>query len=231
MTSALVQVRMTNDQLSGFVTPASQDKVRPQNCTAVTAQLLKLITPETANVISFANKPEFVETWRKHMQVLIADTISIESQTFTPETFPQMFKGLFPGFATFVVSTDQQTSHAFVVGRFLNGKLVILDPQIRKGYFNIRKYFKEVRPMDTRILVLRTSTLREESYYDDFTVYLERNVLGICDTNTKPYLMDEDPPSSTDIEMKVGGRKRRRTKRRSFAKHTLRRMNRRRRIF
>jgi hypothetical protein len=221
---------MTNEQLSGFTTPITQDKTNPQNCGAVTGQLLKLITPAMANHLSWLNTRSRPEEWEDHTTRLFGETTYFESKTFTPDTFAGLFTHLFPGFGTFVVTYDDKTGHAFAVGRFLDGTLVILDPQIRKGYFNIRNYFQEVRPNDTFIAVIRTERTHPKSYYDDFSRYLSENVVGRCDINTTPYMMDEDPPTSADVEMKLGGRKRRKTKRRLLAKRTLRRVNRRRRI-
>lgn len=230
MSSALLQVRMTNDQLRGFVSPISQPTVNPQNCSAVTAQLLKLITPAMANHLTSSNVRPYTEEWANYMSRLLRENTYIETTSFTPKTFAKLFTRLFPGFGTFVVTDDGNTAHAFVVGRFLDGTLVILDPQIRKGYFNFERYFQDGRPGDTRITVISTEKVNPKSYYDNFSRYLAENVVGVCDTQTSPYAMDEDAPLSADVEMKLGGRKRRKTKRRSLAKHTLRRVNRRRRI-
>ena len=230
MRSALLQVRMTNEQLRGFVSPTAQPTVNPQNCSAVTAQLLKLITPAMANQLTSANVRPYTQEWADYTSQLLRDKTYIETKSFTPRTFAGLFTHLFPGFGTFVVTSDGNTAHAFVVGRFLNGTLVILDPQIRKGYFNFERYFQDGRPRDNEISVIRTENMKPKTYYDGFSKYLAETIVGTCDLNTSPYAMDEDAPPSADVEMKLGGRKRRKTKRRLLAKRTLRRVNRRRRV-
>lgn len=228
MSSALLQVRMTNEQLQGFVTPISQPAVNPMNCTAVTAQLLKLITPAMATYLTSSDIQPYTQEWADYASTLLRKKTYIEGSPLTPQTFAKMWAHLFPGFGTFVITSDEQSAHAFVVGRFLDGTPVILDPQIRKGYFNFEKYFQENRPNDQYIQVIRTEYLNSKEYYDSFSKHLSENVDGICETNTSPYAMDEDPPAN--VGMDIGGRKRRKTKRRSIAKRTLRRVNRRRRI-
>ncbi len=239
MSSSLLQIRMTNYQLRGFTSPISQPIVNPLNCGAVTGQLLKLVTPTVANNMTILGLGKFVQEWIDHTTGLLPQPT--HATDFDIRAFKALFtKMLFPGFGTFVGTYSPLTKegHFFVVGKFLNGQLVVLDPQLRKGYLNIENYFQENRPLDTHFIVIETKTKNSRTYYDKFSKYLLENVQGACDKKTTPYAMDEDVPpsadvemnSSSDVEMNLGGRKRRKTKRRSLAKRTLRRVNRRRRI-
>ena len=212
------------------MSPISQPEVNPMNCGAVAGQLLKLVTPEAAETMTITGKGMYITQWLKHTSELIGqqtDIITIDIRMFD-DFFTKM---LFPGFATFVGSYNPitNTGHFFVVGRFLNGQLVILDPQLRKGYINIVNYFKENRPYDTLLVAIRIKDKQTSAFYDAFSQYLMKNIESTCDPNTTPYDMDVDVTPEFDVEMKVGGkRKRRKTRRRLLAKRTLRRMNRRR---
>lgn len=229
-TSPLLQIRITNEQLRGFVSPISQPKDNPMNCGAVTGQLTKLVSPQVAETMTITGEGKYVPQWVKHTTQLVGQQTN--AIFYDIRIFNGFFMDrLFPGFATFVGSYDPvtNTGHFFVVGRFVNGQLVILDPQIRKGYLNIESYFKENRPNDTQLVAIILEKEQPLAFYDAFSNYLSENVESTCDRNTKPYDMDVDVTPEFDVEMKMGGkRKRRKTKRRLLAKRTLRRMNRRR---
>lgn len=228
--SSLLQIRITNEQLRGFVSPIAQPDVNPMNCGAVAGQLLKLVTPDLANTMTMSGMGMYVSEWVQHTSGLVKkQTYGIDRDI---RTFGDFFVSmLFPGFATLVGTYNPvtNTGHFFVIGRFLNGHLVILDPQLRKGYLNILNYFRENRPYDTRFVAIVMEKQQPAAFYDAFSKYLSESVESSCDPNTKPYGMDVDVTPEFDVEMKLGGkRKRRKTRRRLLSKRTLRRMHRRR---
>ena len=231
MSSSLFQVRITDRNLTGFVTPSSQPRIAPMNCAAVSGQLLGLISPGTADEMTRLGQGRPVEEWADHASKVIGSPVTIHTQPATE--FTRFFAfALFPGFATLMLSLPTQNSigHYVVVGKRLDGNIVILDPQKRRGYVTVNEYFPRFSPPHTRFLVLFRDAPKTLQQHERDALSFSAPMMDQCKISSRTDAMDEDPPQSTDVEMKRGGRKRRKTRRRLLAKRTLRRVNRRRRI-
>jgi hypothetical protein len=216
MVSELFQIKLKDSDLTYFQTPASQPAINPKNCGAVTGQLLGLVNPKTANEMTILGQGVYPEEWRKYMQNILHEPISLHYYQISDiqRTFQ---RALFPGFGTIVgIYPESGSGHWFVIAKRLdNSELVILDPQIRRGFQSFQEYFNVGSWKPSKFgIFLRSSPKSETQHYQDgLSIALKQCAL------------------QEDVVMEgTGRRKRRKTKRRLLAKRTLRRVNRRRRI-
>lgn len=234
MRSSLFQIPIGERDLKLFQTPSNQPPNYPLNCGAVTAQLLGLVSPETANEMTFRQQGIYIQEWTAYASASFGSPVT--SYIYPIASFDALFaESLLPGFATLVLTlpgVGKGLGHYFVVGKTPVGRLVILDPQVRRGFLNSTAYFQQFSPPHTSFLVLRRNTPRTGAEHENDAIGFLAKQLEQCNISSGDDEMDIDntePPP--DIEMKLGGRrKRRKTRRRLLAKRTLRRVNRRKRI-
>ena len=205
MSSRLFQVKLNDRDMKVFRTPSAQPFINPVNCGAVTAQLLGLVTPETANQMTRDVEGAVADEWVLFLSRVLQTNIVAEE--YNRDEFEAFFDhALFPGFATVVLLLpNDKDGHYVVVGKSQAGVLVILDPQSRIGYFNV----DDVYSFTTFVVFNRDfprTSYQHETDYIDFLA----EIFSKCKLN--------------------GGKRRRKTKRRLIAKRTLRGMNRRRRL-
>jgi hypothetical protein len=213
-----------------FRSPEAQPAFNPKNCGAVTGQLLGLVTSKTANEMTKLGQGSYPEEWVNYISTTVGSPVKLKVYPFsTLESFFQA--NLFPGFGTSIAMYPESGSgHWFIVAKSRENRLVILDPQTRKGYFDVQSYVSTGGWVPTRFFVFLRNTPRSEKEHDaDYLGFLAK-ALEICDFSSIVE-MEVEPPRQEDIVMEgTGRRKRRKTRRRLVAKRTLRRMNRRRRI-
>lgn len=224
---------MNDSDLRVFRSPESQPKFNPTNCGAVAGQLLGLVTPKTADEMTQLKQGGILSDWISYISKTLEQPVTYFQEDIT--SFQSFFmKYLFPGFATIVVTVPiENYGHSFIVAKSADNRLVILDPQLRTGYFDISQYFTKVLPSHRRFLVFIRDTPRTAKQHEtDYMSFLAEAVKR-CNISSGEVYMDVEAPPPQDVIMSGGTsrRKRRKTKRRLIAKRTLRRMNRRRRIF
>jgi hypothetical protein len=220
MTSPLFQLRMSDRDIRLFQSPSSQAS-NPYNCGAVTGQLLGLVTPGTANEMTILQQGMFIKEWALYVSDSLQSPVTRHEESILRfERFSTY--NLFPGFATLVLSFPDGNGmgHYFVVGKTQDNRIVILDPQSRKMFTDTSTYFSSFSPPHTRFIALFRTRPRTAAQHENDAINFLARQLETC--------MVSSP--GDDVQMKLGGRKRRKTKRRSVAKRTLRRVNRRRRI-
>lgn len=230
MGSSLFQVRMNDADLRVFRSPLTQPSFNPKNCGAVTGQLLGLVTPNVSNQMTELSQGVFLEEWETYVSSVLDNPVKRIEQDISK--FESFFNAnLFPGFGTLVLTLSTISfGHYFVVAKSVDGRLVILDPQLRVGYFSFAKYKTIFPNPPTRFIVLlRNSALSASQHENDSLAFLAK-ALETCTLSTGEVYMDIDKPPKDVVMEGTGRRKRRKTKRRSLAKRTLRRVNRRRRI-
>jgi hypothetical protein len=202
--------------LEYFQSPESQPQINPRNCGAVTGQLLGLVGSKIANEMTMLMQGTYPAEWTNYVSTALNDNVTLNY--YQIEGIGHSLKHeLFPGFGTMVgIAPDEGHGHWFVVGKRLdNQALVILDPQIRKGFLDFPSYFATGNFIPIKFAVfLRTSPKTEQQHFLDGLTF------GSLQCSMQP-----------DVEMQgARRRKRRKTKRRLVAKRTLRRMNRLRRL-
>lgn len=181
--SYLFQVPLQEADIRVYKKPAAQSAVAPQNCVAVTSQLLGLITPSLAEKLSKEGAPPIREP---QIQARINQHIDDDAkkyiavgQPLTSEVIDTLRADLFPKCGTIVLSQSSSgAGHAFVVMRpGKDGAIRIVDPQpqLCSGTTNeeilamIRHpYREEISPAGAggpqiRIIVFRSNTARSES--------------------------------------------------------------------
>lgn len=230
MTSALFQTLLGPRDLRMFRTPSTQPEFNPKNCGAVTGQLLGLVTPRKAEEMTEQTQGVMIAEWIDFAKNVLH--MDIGYQLHSIDTFTTIFQSqLFHGFGTLVlaIGKGETFGHYFVVAKSKDGQLAIVDPQLRKGFFNLSEYFSLIKPTPSSFYVLirdtpKTSAQHESDYIDGFLA----NNLSQCLTDMDRDMdVDVEVSQPKDVEMK-GGKKRRKTKRRLIANRTLRRMHRRR---
>lgn len=232
MSSKLFQVRLNQRDTRLFRTPESQPTEHPINCGAVSGLLLGLITPKLANELTQLERGQTATEWETYLSASTETPIHFNIiETTRMEHFFR--DNLFPGFATFVaVLPAEQYGHAVVVAKSQDNRLAILDPQWKKVYMTFQSFLDSL-PFSTKTVgvFLRDAPRTPKQHETDYMGFLAK-ALETCNISSGEVYMDEDiPQSSKDVVMEgTGRRKRRKTKRRSLAKRTLRRVNRRRRI-
>lgn len=233
MSSSLFQVRLNDADLRVFRSPQAQPAFNPTNCGAVAGQLLGLVTPKIANEMTQLEQGVFLDEWKKYVSSVLGNPVTNLPQDISK--FESFFNtNLFPGFGTLVLTTSPPTNigHYFVVAKSLDKRLVILDPQIRRGFFRFSDFLKILTPSpDTFYVLVRDSPRTTKQHENDYLAFLSK-ALETCNISNGEVYMDVEPSTPADVVMEGAvRRKRRKTKRRLLAKRTLRRMNRRRRIF
>lgn len=212
---------MSDRDLKIFKTPKNQPISNPTNCGAVTAQLLGLVTPEIAEIMTQEKQGLWIPEWEHYLSEKLEQPVrAVEYPRNQLE--PYLSRKLFDGFATPVLFLpEERFGHYMVVGK--SNQLVFLDAQKRFGSFSLDY------PAETFIVfersTARTAKQHETDYINFLTFFLAQCKIG------SPDEMDVDPVQEDVVMEGTGRRKRRKTKRRLLAKRTLRRMNRRRRIF
>jgi hypothetical protein len=228
MTSRLFQVPLSMSELNTFRTPESQPPTNPRNCGAVSGLLLGLVTPKKANEMTELRQGVYIHQWATYVSAILEKTVTDSMKDIS--TFKTYFKkNLFDGFATLVLTIPKegQFGHYFVVAKLDGDRLVILDPQIRTGYYESDNYPLPKPPLGKFSVLLRDTPQTPSVHTSDSVNFLAA-ALESCTISNGEVEMEVDPPPR-DVEMTAGRRrKRRKTKRRSLAKRTLRRMNRRR---
>lgn len=232
MSSSLFQVRLNDTDFKVFRSPQSQPPFNPRNCGAVTGQLLSLVTPKVANEMTMYKQGVQLSEWTAYVSSVLGDTVDVVE--LPTESFLTFFnKNLLPGFGTIaLVLPETRYGHYFVVAKSLDGRLVFLDPQIRKGFFSFDEYLTifQYKIISFNALV-RSSPRTATQHISDSTNFIAK-ALESCNISSGEVYMNVEPPPPKDVVMEgTGRRKRRKTKRRLVAKRTLRRVNRRRRIF
>lgn len=222
---------MNDADLRVFRSPSAQATFNPKNCAAVSGQLLGLVTPKIANEMTQLEQGVFLDEWENYVSNVIDNPVKHLEQDMTK--FESFFNAnLFPGFGTLVLALPFTANygHYFVVAKSLDKRLVILDPQLRVGYFRLTDYKTNFATPPTRFLVLlRKSPLPPNQHENDALAFLAK-ALETCTLSTGEVYMDIDKPPQDVVMKGTGHRKRRKTKRRLVTKRTLRRMNRRRRV-
>lgn len=231
MSSSLFQVRLNDSDLRVFQSPKSQSLFNPKNCGAVTGQLLGLVTPKIADEMTQLQRGVFLDEWESYVSSVLGNPVRhVEQDIAEFESYFRRY--LLPGFGSIVLTLplSQQFGHYFVVAKSIDERIVILDPQIRRGYFVMNEYFSQLKPPPGKFIVLLRNAPRTATQHISDSVNFLAKALESCDISSGDVYMDVEPLPPRDVEMKLGGRKRRKTKRRLLAKRTLRRVNRRRRI-
>jgi hypothetical protein len=232
MTSQLFQVRLNDLDLKMFKSPETQPKFNPKNCGAVTGQLLGVVSQKASNEMTEKKLGLTTNEWTTYIQSVIGSPVQFTYE-YISKFVPTFQKSLLPGFGTFVVVLPEQgIGHAFVVAKDLSGRLLFLDPQIRKGFYSINEYFSNRSLEPRRFAIIIHPNPKTAKEHDDIAIGFLANALAQCNISSGEVYMDVEPLPTSDVVMEgTARRKRRKTKRRLVAKRTLRRMNRRRRIF
>lgn len=232
MTSVLFQTPLGPSDLRIFRTPSAQPELNPKNCGAVTGQLLGLVTPGMSQEMTEKEEGVMIAEWIDFAKAVLHMKIGYKIHPL--DTFETVFQSqLFPGFGTLVLALGkgERFGHYFVVTKSKDGKLAIVDPQLRKGFFNASEYFSLMQPTPSSFYVLlrdspKTPAQHESDYIDGFLANNLKECLKEIDGDMD---VDVEVSQPKDAEMK-GGKKRRKTKRRLVSKRTLRRMHRSRRV-
>ena len=180
--SYLFQVPLQEADVRVYRRPAAQAAVAPQNCVAVTSQLLGLITPSLAEELSKEDAPpitgpQIQDRINKHIAVDEKKYIGA-GQPLTSAVIDTLRADLFPKCGTIVLSQSSSgKGHAFVVmrpGKEDAIRIVDPQPQLCSGTTNeeilamIRHpYREEVGPAGAggsqiSIIVFRSNTARSE---------------------------------------------------------------------
>ncbi len=189
--SYLFQVPLQEADVRVYRRPAAQAAVAPQNCVAVTSQLLGLITPSLAEELSAAGAPPIGEPQiqaqiNKHIGDDAKKYLAV-GQPLTSAVIDTLRADLFPKCGTIVLSQSSSgKGHAFIVmrpGKEVAIRIVDPQPQLCSGTTNeeilamIRHpYREEVSPAGAggsqiRIIVFRSNTARSEN--DIVSEYIE----------------------------------------------------------
>ena len=157
--SHLFQVPLSPCQVLEFKTPSSQAATNPENCAAVSAQLIGIISSAKSEELSAyrfgqGQKDRFtriqmmahLHQWSSHINRLLRLVASTTPDdmynTFLSENITDGFAGirnsLFDGFATIVLITrrvgDKIESGHFIVIAKTGMELTVIDPQFRTMY-------------------------------------------------------------------------------------------------
>ncbi len=200
------------------------------NCGAVTGQLLGLVSPKTANEMTQLQQGSYLGEWVDYASKVIGSPLTIHTEPITE--FTRFFTyALFPGFGTLVLTlpVNDGVGHYFVVGKSNDNRIVILDPQTRRGNLQPDEYFSQFSPPHKLFRVLFRDVPKTAKQHENDAISFLAPMMEKCNISSGEVYMEEDTPQ-TDVEMSAGRRKKRKTKRRLLAKRTLRRVNRRRRV-
>ena len=170
--SSLFQVPLSRCQVLQFKNPPSQDIQDPQNCAAVSAQLIGIISPTKSNELSAyrfnqglgdsvtrSQMMAYMTQWTSHINRLLRRSSSTSPEdmysTLRSNDIPSVLNGindnLFDGFAT-IVLISRQVDNKTVSGHFMvvaktGTELSVIDPQRRRvdtGAQSINTYLEEI---------------------------------------------------------------------------------------
>jgi hypothetical protein len=199
--SALFQVPLSPCQVLQFKNPPSQDATDPQNCAAVSAQLIGIISPTKSDELSAyrlnqglgdkiarAQMMAYMGQWASHINKLLCrsgpTTPEDMYSTSTSDTISSGFNGindhLFDGFATIVLVSRQvdnsiESGHFMVVAK-TGTELSVIDPQQRTvdtGVQSIQSYLSSL-DLNGMIETIQSKRLRSaEEFRRDYNGFVK----------------------------------------------------------
>jgi hypothetical protein len=199
--SALFQVPLSPCQVLQFKNPPSQDAIDPQNCAAVSAQLIGIISPSKSDELSAyrlnegmgdklarAQMMAYMSQWASHINRLLRrsgpTTPDDMYNTFTSDTISSGFTGindhLFDGFATIVLVSRQvdnnlESGHFMVVAK-TGTELSVIDPQQRRvgtGIQSIEEYLSSLE-LNGMVETIQSKRLRSaEEFRRDYNGFVK----------------------------------------------------------
>jgi hypothetical protein len=165
--SSLFQTRLSKRDTAYFRNPDNQPAYNPLNCAAVSAQLLGIIPKSLAERMTARFEGAYIQEWEDALNYMAGKRI----YRIQEAKMVDIYNDLFDGFATLVLFTRVNgPGHYCVLASGPDHELYLLDAQMREVYQGrgeIEPYLQRQR-LDGPALVIRTTPKTKEEHVDTF---------------------------------------------------------------